>query len=83
MGKVRLMVKMPHRKYIAGSGSNNLVNDLGFTNLSMSSIQRQDKDVGTILAWLYESQTRPCREKVQDESGGEEFVVAMGTTCFD
>ena len=51
-----------------GSGSHNLVNNLGFTNVSMSSIQRQDKDVGTILAWLSESNTRPGREKVQDKS---------------
>ena len=46
----------------------NLLNTLGFTPNSLASIQRQDKDIGTILSWMFESKARPGRERVHDKS---------------
>ena len=47
-----------------------LLESLGFSVNNISSLQRQDKDICTVLNWMNESQTRPCREKVQDKSPG-------------
>ena len=47
-----------------------LLESLGFSVNNVSSLQRQDKDICTVLNWMNESQTRPRREKVQDKSPG-------------
>ena len=50
------------------SDANRILNETGLTNISMSSLQKQDKDVCTIINWLSESHTRPDRQRVQDKS---------------